>query len=262
MKFNMLFSSAAFLMLATPALAQSTPAPTQPNAPPAQRMGPFEMNDTNKDGVLTREEVRAARVAGFDRLDTSRDGFLTLEEMRTARMGGPMEERRLRPMGGPERLMERPMGHRLKLEDMDANKDGAVTRQEFDAARARVEAEHRAKSAERREQAFDRLDTNKDGRITTEEMTALRAMVQSKMAERRVQRPVQGPVQGRGTAGGPLGRIDTSGDGKISKDEWLARPDPMFDRGDANKDGRLTREEAAAAYRSRVAERKGAGRPW
>ena len=42
---------------------------------------------------------------------------------------------------------------------------------------------------------------------------------------------------------------DTNGDGAVSKDEWVAagRPAERFDAVDANKDGKVTAEELAAA---------------
>ena len=43
--------------------------------------------------------------------------------------------------------------------------------------------------------------------------------------------------------------LDTNNDQRVSLGEWLARPNPLFERGDANKDGRVTREEAAAIVR-------------
>ena len=42
---------------------------------------------------------------------------------------------------------------------------------------------------------------------------------------------------------------DKNGDGAVSKDEWVAagRPAERFDAVDANKDGKITAEELAAA---------------
>ena len=51
----------------------------------------------------------------------------------------------------------------------DANNDGAVTRAEFDAARAKH---------------FDMVDTNKDGSISAAEREAAHAAMRGKMHER------------------------------------------------------------------------------
>lgn len=41
--------------------------------------------DADRDGVLTREEARAAALARFDRVDANKDGTLTVEERQAAR---------------------------------------------------------------------------------------------------------------------------------------------------------------------------------
>jgi Ca2+-binding EF-hand superfamily protein len=43
-------------------------------------------------------------------------------------------------------------------------------------------------------------------------------------------------------------RMDTNGDGKISRDEWK-RPADMFDKLDTNHDGYITRDEMRAGRR-------------
>ena len=55
---------------------------------------------------------------------------------------------------------------------------------------------------------------------------------------------------------------DTNNDQKVSLAEWLARPDPLFERGDTNNDGRITREEAAAFMRQAREQRPNTRRPW
>jgi hypothetical protein len=86
----------ALLMAATLALGSAAPAFAQdaaPSAPPATH-GPavggpshfFEDADTNKDGFLTKEEMRAAQDKKLDEmfahLDTNHDGKLSKEELR------------------------------------------------------------------------------------------------------------------------------------------------------------------------------------
>ena len=136
----------------------------------------------------------------------------------------------------------------------DANKDGAVTRAEFDAAMAARMQEKQTKMQERSAEMFARLDANKDGRVTRDELDAMRGKMGDRKKDRR-----DGPPPPP-----PTGAYDVNKDGKISRDEWIGRPDPMFERADANKDGRLTREEAAAAARQgrEGGPRRGPGRPW
>jgi hypothetical protein len=45
----------------------------------------FDRLDTNHDGILSRDEVRAARSTMFDRIDTDRSGTATLAEIEAAK---------------------------------------------------------------------------------------------------------------------------------------------------------------------------------
>ena len=107
------------------------------------------------------------------------------------------------PAGGPHRM----------LQEADTNRDGAVSRAEFNAG---VQAR------------FARLDTNRDGSLTREEM--------------RAGRPDRGPGH-EGRRGGGHRNADANNDGVIMREEFLAGPSAMFERLDANRDGRLTQEE-------------------
>jgi len=98
----------------------------------------------------------------------------------------------------------------------DANSDGVLTRQEFDAGR---------------DANFARLDANTDGQLTREEMRAGR--------EGRG----EGRGHGRGGGGHSLTRADANSDGNVTRDEYLARPTAQFDRIDANNDGVITEAE-------------------
>jgi Ca2+-binding EF-hand superfamily protein len=152
----------------------------------------FERLDTNRDGVVTREESQAAklyrgarksgrearanrspdpradhRAAMFDRLDANRDGSIsraeftaapTLREHRQAARSGGKGERRMergrmaRGAGG--------VGLGGHMFDMaDANRDGRVTMAEATAAAFRH---------------FDMADANRDGQVTRDERMQMR----------------------------------------------------------------------------------------
>jgi hypothetical protein len=107
-----------------------------------------------------------------------------------------------------------PEGMGSRLMAADANKDGAITKAEFDASRAA---------------RFTEMDKNKDGFLARDEMMA--------------DRPGGMPAGGKRAFG--RGDIDADKDGKISKAEFLANS-RMFDRLDANKDGKVDQPELAA----------------
>lgn len=134
----------------------------------------------------------------------------------------------------------------------DGNGDGVVTRAEFLAQAAK---------------RFDMMDANKDGQLTPEERKAARDTM-------RAERPggpggmgpdgmgpggpggdkAGGPGMppppggagprglGGGGGGGMLARLDTNGDGKVTRAEYAA----PFDLLDANKDGFIDATERAA----------------
>lgn len=174
------------------------------------RHGIFQ-SDANSDGVLTRAEFDAGRAATFARLDADRNGQLTREEMRAER-----GERRGR--GGWRGHRGGPGGPGGGLAGADANNDGNITREEFLA---------------RPTEMFNRLDANHDGVISTAE---------------RPQRPErQAGADGQRRERPDRPNPDTNGDGSFSQAEFTAMGAGMFERLDANNDGRVTQEEAQAA---------------
>lgn len=109
------------------------------------------------------------------------------------------------------------------FERSDVNKDGAVTREEFIAARA----DH-----------FTKLDRNSDGYVDSNDV----------------------PKRRKRSGGGDflVGQFDADGDRKVSKEEFVNGPTTLFDRADTNKDNVLDAEELAAAKEAA----KAAGDNW
>lgn len=92
----------------------------------------FAATDTNKDGVVTKDEFKARGDEKFSKLDTNKDGVVTKEEM-------------------TQEAAKRATEHAGKRFDhMDSNKDGKISQAEFDALG---------------DKRFARLDENGDGKL-------------------------------------------------------------------------------------------------
>lgn len=108
----------------------------------------FTRMDANKDGFIDQadhqQRMQQRRAEGFARLDGNSDGRVTRAEFESAhakRMAENMARRAERETAGkPVRAMptaeERQKRHDAMFARLDADKDGAVTRAEFDAAKA------------------------------------------------------------------------------------------------------------------------------
>jgi hypothetical protein len=172
------------------------------------RHGIFQ-SDSNSDGVLTRAEFDAGRTAQFARLDADSNGQLTREEMRSDRGARGEHRGRRGHRGGP--------GGTGGFQGADANSDGNITRDEFLARPIAM---------------FERLDANSNGVIEASE---------------RPQRPERSAQNGERRERPDRPNPDTDGNGTFSRAEFTAMGAGMFERLDANSDGRVTQEEAQAA---------------
>lgn len=129
----------------------------------------FTRMDANKDGKLDAADREAHRAAMFDRIDANKDGQISREEFNAAHQGpqgrGPGQGMGMgKHMGGHMRG-----GHMHDMAMMaDADKDGAISQAEFNAAAM---------------QRFEQADSNKDGRLTQEERQAAHAHMREQMRE-------------------------------------------------------------------------------
>jgi Ca2+-binding EF-hand superfamily protein len=113
-----------------------------------------------------------------------------------------------------------------RFKQADTNGDGMISRDE-------------AKALPRILKHFDEIDANHDGQITADE---LRAFHQAHRGEHGKDH------------GAFFKKLDTDGDGRISRAEAQAAPRlaERFDAIDANKDGYITKEELQAAHAKRA----------
>lgn len=120
--------------------------------------------------------------------------------------------------------------------ERDSNKDGKISLAEWQQA-----------DQARQKQLFERLDADRDGSLTQEEVRKQREQRRQQMQERRGQRH-EGMKK--------LQELDSDGDQALSRAEigdQLPKLAENFDRLDADRDGKLTREEMRAG-RSKMRE--------
>jgi EF-hand domain pair/EF hand len=121
---------------------------------------------------------------------------------------------------------------RERFAQVDANRDGAFTREEVQSARQDLVKKVR-------DSRFELLDQNKDGSVSRAEFDAARGD-NAQNGGNRMRR-------GQGGQGAGFARRDENSDGKVTLSEALSRSLARFDEADANKDGTLTPEERMAA---------------
>ena len=146
---------------------------------------------------------------------------------------------------------------------MDANKDGAITREEITAHQA-------AQRKEMQDKMFAKMDANQDGAISKDEFDAhhkdmaghmMIAMDGADASDMPMPPPPPGMMAPDGPhkivikrkmMGGPGGMMgegrmfdmaDANKDGKVTESEALTSALARFDRADTNKDGKITPDE-------------------
>jgi Ca2+-binding EF-hand superfamily protein len=118
------------------------------------------------------------------------------------------------------------------FKELDTNKDGVVTKAEFDAGHAKH---------------FKAMDANHDGKVTVEEMEAAHDQHHG-MSDKP---HGMNQAQHTGTFKEIFDQADTDHDGALSKAEAQKMPMILerFDEFDANKDGKVTYDEIRDAMK-------------
>lgn len=131
------------------------------------------------------------------------------------------------PPAAPAAPAEKPQRlPREKFGQVDANHDGAISREE-------------AAAAPKLAGAFDEIDADRDGRVMPTELKAYA-------------KAHRGGAQGKaGKPGKGFEGLDANHDGVLTRDEVAGNPKALkrFEAADADRDGRITAEEAQATRR-------------
>ncbi len=143
---------------------------------------------------------------------------------------------------------------------IDTNKDGTVSKAEFDAHRDAMKKQWAEKRAKWQSERFAAMDGDKNGQVSKAEYDAYNASRAERRGERRHNgqgmddgrrhggRVAHDMMMMRGMDGDMFARLDANKDGKMTQAEFSAKLLDMFDRADTNKDGTVTPEERKAAW--------------
>ena len=226
MKPGLLAGACVCALLSVPAFAQQPP-PRPLVGGHGNNIDAFvAQHDRNADGRLTWEEFDAFRRTRFDATDANGDGTVDVEEYVQEfedRMREEMEQ------GRGEQVEQT----RRRFAALDTDKDGHVSRAEFDASGERVWAEGQKALAGSK-------DAKDDGAKT------------QAAAERFDRRPNRLALPSGHTAEGFLALYDGNGDGKVERGEFDQARATQFARTDTNGDGRLGQDEYLAEYEDRL----------
>jgi Ca2+-binding EF-hand superfamily protein len=227
MKPGLLAGACVCALLSAPAFAQSAPAPRPLVGGHGNNLEAFiAQHDGNADGRLTWAEFDAFRRARFDATDANGDGTVDVEEYVQEfedRMREEMEQ------GRGEQVEQT----RRRFAALDTDKNGQVSRAEFDASGERVWSEGQKALAGRK-------DAKDDGSKT------------EAAAERFDRRPNRLALPSSHTAEGFLALYDGNGDGKVERSEFDRARNEQFARTDADRNGRLSQDEYLAEYEDRL----------
>jgi Ca2+-binding EF-hand superfamily protein len=185
-------------------------------------------HDGNADASLTWQEFETFRRTRYDATDANRNGTVDVEEY--------VQEfqDRLRQQFDEGRAAEIEQTQR-RYGALDADKDGKVSRAEFDASGERVWTEGSKVLAEAK------AKQSADGKEKPGEAAA-----RFDRGGNRLGMPTSH------TAPGFLALFDGNGDGDVTRAEFDAARDAQFKRTDTTADGALTEDEYLAEFEDRL----------
>jgi Ca2+-binding EF-hand superfamily protein len=158
-----LFAATAAVMLALAVPGAQAAGTDSTTAPKHSRTGYFDRLDANKDGAVTAEEMVVYRHKRFTEVDANGDGSITKEEF----MAYSPKAKKASATSTDAKATDakatdaKATARKTKYFDrLDANKDGTISGEEWDAVA---------------QKQFAALDADKDGKVTKDEMAAARS---------------------------------------------------------------------------------------
>jgi Ca2+-binding EF-hand superfamily protein len=146
---------------------------------------------------------------------------------------------------------------------LDTNRDGFVTKAEADAVKASHATRRGERKAKRSGATFERMDANRDGSIARAEFDAARAKREQRVAARDKDgdgRPDARRMRGErgfGALGGHMFETaDANRDGRVSLQEATGAALRHFDAADTNRDGQVSREERRQMWQQMRGQRR------
>jgi Ca2+-binding EF-hand superfamily protein len=183
--------------------------------------------DTNKDNLITLDEVQAMRDAVFTKADMNGDGFLSPEEF--AITSEEQRQTHLKEM----------------FNNLDANKDGQLSLDEL--------LQQPFGNPERKKAYFSKIDTNQNGVVSFEEfqqgkLGKEKHFMKHLYGMKEKCHDTQSCLQAR------FNMLDADKNGQLSRIEFVHNL-PLFTKFDANSDGVITREEIAQQLQNKMQHR-------
>ncbi len=151
-------------------IARADAAPEAATQVKEQLTADFKSMDTNKDNFISKQEFAEFSGRTFDRADTNHDGIMSVDEAAAAAQAAQIARQSITRQQFVDNQVNRYMT------ELDANKDGKVSRAEFMALAgdpnqkpAQGQPGYQQKTAFFNQQ-FDEIDLNKDGVIDRAEL--------------------------------------------------------------------------------------------
>lgn len=197
--------------------------------------GKFNRLDANHDGQVSKTEFLATAPPLqprqtvqqiMDAFDSNKDGKISTQEYETRALANFNNSPNRHKVAQAQFVANL----HAQLSVMDSNHDGYLEPNEIAGEQQKALVRERADELQRFDAEFNRVDANHDGQISKSEFIVLAP-----------------PANVTETTQQMISAVDSNKDGKISLQEYEARPVSNFDRLDANHDGVVTSQEIAAA---------------